>query len=704
MPFNAPIRDVSNPVINAGLEALFGRNLIPSRFEGEDMIDALNRRNRTFAFRDSAANSFADNPIIKHLGEKGAKTLGSVDSLTGGKISGLLSPFIGGNTYKATENIHNMLNNPATMSAFAQGNHGSKNIMNALNRNFYKHGEHDNPAGSYINQNIGELPKVTEPKSISFAPVDNIKKTQMSAGDAGFSGRTPDQHPVSNPIRSAEKGIPHKSGKSTTSKIPMGRMPAPMSKMAEKDKSDTHTYKMEGNVQGVGLRKALHKILDEHRLKGLAVNYPETNEVYATIQGRKKRIDQILEELKARLAVREKKPLTYGTDYSIEHAPAIQEKMRRVVFAPKDIDTFEQNNPELDKFRTVSLEDKLRYFEDRYRLNRDAKGKLRGSLPNKAIDQLFNGAPVYHRQVLARNENNEKAAFYTGFVKRAAEYGFSHEDIVKLASIEKKAAPLSGVVKAFGGKAMPKIFNMAKGAFGNLRSFGKSVPEGPLFNERNAALEAGNKFINDFKPEGFRVYAGRVKTPESLAGHGYQTTNDLLGIRVSPNKGGYTQENVSELINQLNQAGINVTGQKKLVRPGYHGWNIKGTLPHATGSVPLEVQMTPRRMQGIFAADHAFLYKPETSGVSPVVAKGIYKPILNYATNVLSPMADPLKRVGYGAAGAAAGVGAMKALGGGGYTALRPPNQKNSPVVESAPPVYDRVPASPETILAQQNR
>jgi acylphosphatase len=702
MNYNTPIRDVSNPVINAGLEALFGKNLIPSRLEGEDMIDALNRRDRTLAFRESAANNFADNPIVSRLGEKGSKALGKMDALSGGKLSGFLSPMLGGNTYKATENVHNMLHNPAAMSAFGGGNHNSENIMKALHKNFYKHAENASLAGSYINQNIGELPTIKEPESISFTPVDNGKKVGMGSGSSTFAGKTPVQHAEHYPSRSADKAIPRKSGKATISKIPMGRMPAAMSKMALDDKSDTHTYRMEGNVQGVGLRKALHKILEENRLNGLAVNYPETNEVYATIQGRKKRIDQILDELKARLAVREKKPLAYGTDYSIEHAPAMKERMRRVVFTPKDIEVFEQNNPELDKFKTVDLENKLKYFEDRYRLHRDARGKLRGSLPNKAIDQLFNGAPVYHRQVLARNENNEKAAFFTGFLKRAAEHGFSREDTVKLAATYKEAVALSGIGKAFGTKMMPKIFNMARGAFGSLRSLGSSVPEGPLHTERNAALEAGNKFIENFKPEGFRMYAGRVKTPESLAGHGGGVTNDLLGIRMRPSKGGYTQESADNLVNQLRQAGVNVSGQKKLVRPGYHGWNIKGTLPHATGDVPIEVQMTPRRMQGIFAANHAYVYKPETSGVSPAVSKGIYDPALNYVTNVLSPMSSPAKRIGYGAAG----VGALGTMGGVGYNAVKGPNNaaQNNGEAFNSQAIYDRVQTSPASYLAQQTR
>ena len=51
----APIRDLGHPIANTAAELLFGKNLIPDRLEGEDMVDALNRRNRSIDFKSTAA-------------------------------------------------------------------------------------------------------------------------------------------------------------------------------------------------------------------------------------------------------------------------------------------------------------------------------------------------------------------------------------------------------------------------------------------------------------------------------------------------------------------------------------------------------------------------------------------------------------------------------------------------------------------------
>ena len=402
-------------------------------------------------------------------------------------------------------------------------------------------------------------------------------------------------------------------------------------------------------------------------MPGLAVNYPETNEVLATIEGEKTQVNKVIKLLKQRLAKRERTPLTYGKDYTISHVPEIQEKMKNVVFTPKDMARFERQQHDFDKLKNYDMPGKMKYFQDRYRLQPDAKGNLTGRLPGKAVKQLFNGAPMYHRQYIERM--SKQAGLADGLARGVA-----------------------GIGKSLGLSAMPKIYNAAKGAFRNFSSLGDSVPAGIMHTERNAALNAGNQFMQKFKPDGFKMYAGRVKTPESLAGHGGTMTNDLLGFRLSPGNGGYTEQNVNNLVNQLQQAGVTVSGQKKLVRPGYHGWNIKGTIPGEAGAVPVEFQMTPRRTQGLFAADHTYLYKPETSGVAPGVANNVYSPAIKYMTNVVSPMVDPAKRLGY----AAAGVGTVGGVGALGYAGLN--GQPGPNIGATHNQIYDRVPTQQNTV------
>ena len=222
---------------------------------------------------------------------------------------------------------------------------------------------------------------------------------------------------------------------------------------------------------------------------------------------------------------------------------------------------------------------------------------------------------------------------------------------------------VSAAGQALGLKGLAKGVSTGFGAFRKpLTTLGNSVPEGILATERNQALQAGNKFLSSFKPEGFNVYAGRVKTPGSIAGHGTeQATNDLLGFRLS-SKQGYGQPAVDMLTKQLTDAGVNINSSKMLVRPGYHGHNIKGDL-HGS---PVEFQLSPRRLQGLNAADHSMVYKPQESGVNPTIGK-MYAPLFQYGMTVASPMVPAATRLGYGAAGA----GAVGAVGAGGYAATR---------------------------------
>jgi NTP pyrophosphatase (non-canonical NTP hydrolase)/cytidylate kinase/acylphosphatase len=421
-----------------------------------------------------------------------------------------------------------------------------------------------------------------------------------------------------------------------------------------KEGMQTQTYKFEGNVQGVHLRKELHNILDKMRRAGLAVNHPETNEVYATLEGRKKYTDSILDKLKKALSERKERPLAYGSDYNISHVPSMQEKLKPVKFTKEHLMAFVKRNAEIKSLQSKAEKDQFDFVGKRYRLKPNQHGELEGMVPGKAYDQLINGAPSYSFQIHPQPDILGKQAASIGSLGRLG--------------------------KALGVKGYGKVMDVARGAFDNFSSLGKSVPPGALHTERMDALNTGNKLLEDFKPAGFKIYSGRVKTPDSLAGHGNQVTNDLLGFRVTP-KNGYGEDSANALADQLRQQGITVTKQKKLVRDGYHGWNIAGEMPGANGNVPVEFQMTPRRMQGVFAADHMYNYKPETSGVNPAVGKYIYKPAISYLTKTMSPMSPMQTRVGYGAAGLT-GVGG---LGAGAYSLARPGSA--APGVTSARPM-----------------
>lgn len=80
-------------------------------------------------------------------------------------------------------------------------------------------------------------------------------------------------------------------------------------------------------VQGVGLRKTLHAILDEQQLPGLAVNDPYTGNVELTLAEKEK---EVLKELNRR--IREK----YG--YGLRFKPMADMPLKEITLTEKDVD------------------------------------------------------------------------------------------------------------------------------------------------------------------------------------------------------------------------------------------------------------------------------------------------------------------------------------------------------------------------------
>jgi NTP pyrophosphatase (non-canonical NTP hydrolase) len=102
---------------------VFGKNYIPSPINGESMYDAMLRSGRNKHMLDISQKAFANNPLFHRLGLKNSpitSLLGLGDYVSQGKLSSMLSPFTGGNVYKANKNIQEMLNNPSVMSQFKQ--------------------------------------------------------------------------------------------------------------------------------------------------------------------------------------------------------------------------------------------------------------------------------------------------------------------------------------------------------------------------------------------------------------------------------------------------------------------------------------------------------------------------------------------------------------------------------------------------------
>jgi hypothetical protein len=237
---------------------------------------------------------------------------------------------------------------------------------------------------------------------------------------------------------------------------------------------------------------------------------------------------------------------------------------------------------------------------------------------------------------------------YAAYAEKDAGLGRAIASGLRFAGRGAQALP-GRAFRAVGGPAFGKAFNVAKDSFRRkpFTSLGKSVPSGSHQALRQRALQEGNRFLQGFNPKGFNVYAGRVKPPGSMLEHGAGVTDDLLGMRLRSTQG-YGQSAVDDLVKQLTEAGVDVSGASRKYKPGYHGWNIKGTLPG--GKTPAEFQLTPRRLQGLNQFDHMTAYKPQESGVMPWFGKNVLQPPVRYGMNVLSPFNSMRSRLALGSA------------------------------------------------------
>jgi len=164
-------------------------------------------------------------------------------------------------------------------------------------------------------------------------------------------------------------------------------------KEAKKKDSPSKAYKVSGDkVQGVGLRKTFHDILQHHKVQGLGVNDPETGDVQLHIQGDHNTRKRVLKALKK--AMRER------TGNRIQIAKAKEfSKWHDVEMTDKDIEDLQDIHHEVflrsSKYDPTNplhgvkptLSEAKKIFMERFRL-KDTDGRLTGSVPTMAKKQL----------------------------------------------------------------------------------------------------------------------------------------------------------------------------------------------------------------------------------------------------------------------------------------------------------------------------
>lgn len=149
------------------------------------------------------------------------------------------------------------------------------------------------------------------------------------------------------------------------------------------------TYRFEGDVQGVGLRKVLHQILDQRRAEGLAYNDARKNQTLVTLNSNPKVREHVLRELRNYLDSREAKytfqPVE-GPPPAMKPVSMDESAMRKFV----EGQGFTGMPPGDPRWRS--------WLRDRYRL-KPTNAHLEGHVPELVAKQLAGEEPVYAYQL-----------------------------------------------------------------------------------------------------------------------------------------------------------------------------------------------------------------------------------------------------------------------------------------------------------------
>jgi len=167
------------------------------------------------------------------------------------------------------------------------------------------------------------------------------------------------------------------------------------------------TFRFEGDVLGVGLRKTLHKMMDEEGLTGAAYNDARNQQVMATLGGDDKKINKVLASLEQYLQAHPKASGKFGYTAMDDEEPLMEYSM-----TPEDLAAGykRQGFAILGK---SPIEEQRAWAKKRFRLQ-DEGDNLRGVLPQHAIRQLQGHEPVYWSQLTQPEEYGP-----TGFAKVA---------------------------------------------------------------------------------------------------------------------------------------------------------------------------------------------------------------------------------------------------------------------------------------------
>jgi len=174
-----------------------------------------------------------------------------------------------------------------------------------------------------------------------------------------------------------------------------------------KKASDTETVALEilgDKVQGVGLRKKLHGLLDRDGLEGLAVNNPEEEIVEAILSGTPEQRNKVEKELASLIESETGAPVTINEHSDVPDLQDVHlskedlaelDKSLFMRYIQSDKPTDEQL-AELGLASNMSHEKIIEDMTPRYRLKGTPDGGLEGRVPELAMRQLRREIAPYH--------------------------------------------------------------------------------------------------------------------------------------------------------------------------------------------------------------------------------------------------------------------------------------------------------------------
>lgn len=164
-------------------------------------------------------------------------------------------------------------------------------------------------------------------------------------------------------------------------------------------------------VQGVGLRKMYHSLLEEQGLPGLGVNNEDTGDVELSFDGDEAKRQEVFNQLGSRVQAKTGHPVTFApvdipqTSVPVKLTNKDTERLNAIHhLAYRMSNMYNPADSSLD-----SNDDFKQKLADRFRLQVNQRG-LRGTVPSRAAEQLLGTRPMYEGMMPARRTRSEEEA------------------------------------------------------------------------------------------------------------------------------------------------------------------------------------------------------------------------------------------------------------------------------------------------------